>query len=369
MLMEILFVIFGTLLALAFILLMALLTSGGAVALAAVIGLIPLAIVALTILWIDRWEPEPRLLLIAAFLWGGGIAVGFASLLNGPVGHALGTVLAPSMDPEFWPAVFGAPLVEEVAKGLGVLLIFLLRRPHFNGPVDGVVYAAVVAAGFAFVENIQYFAFSGQDELPYVFVMRGVLSPFNHLVYTACIGAALGWAARRAGASWVWLFPIGLGAGIVLHGLWNGGAVGLETIGEAVGHFALLAWLPLLGMAILVVWLRRQEVKVIAARLAEYVPSGWLSASEVQMLTSLRARRWARRWAKRAGVGPAMTTFQHAATALAYARQDFYSGRRGIREREREGALLNQITQARAQFTPAQHPAVPVQSVSQTPRF
>ena len=38
-----------------------------------------------------------------------------------------------------------------------MLIIFLIWRRTFNGPVDGVVYACVVAAGFAFAENILYF--------------------------------------------------------------------------------------------------------------------------------------------------------------------------------------------------------------------
>ena len=70
-----------------------------------------------------------------------------------------------------------APLVEEVAKGLGVLLIYAFSRAHFDGPVDGLVYAATVAAGFAFTENILYFGVAlvegGAEELGATFVMRG----------------------------------------------------------------------------------------------------------------------------------------------------------------------------------------------------
>jgi len=47
--------------------------------------------------------------------------------------------------------VLQAPVIEEFAKGLGVLLLALLRRRHVDGPVDGVVYAMLVAAGFAFI--------------------------------------------------------------------------------------------------------------------------------------------------------------------------------------------------------------------------
>ena len=53
-----------------------------------------------------------------------------------------------------------APIVEEVGKGLGLLLLFVTARRAFDGPVDGVVYGALIGAGFALTENIQYFAIS-----------------------------------------------------------------------------------------------------------------------------------------------------------------------------------------------------------------
>ena len=101
-------------------------------------------------------------------------------------------------------AVVQAPIVEEFAKGLGVFLIFLTARRAFDGPVDGVVYGALVGAGFAFTENIQYFAISfiegGVVDVTTTFFVRGILSPFAHVMFTSITGFALGLAARR-GAS------------------------------------------------------------------------------------------------------------------------------------------------------------------------
>jgi RsiW-degrading membrane proteinase PrsW (M82 family) len=120
--------------------------------------------------------------------------------------------------------VVGAPVVEEIAKGTGVLLIFLLRRRAVDGPVDGIVYAAVVAAGFAFTENVLYFV-QYREALSQVFVARAIYSPFAHVTFTACTGIALGLASRRSAAAWVVLFPVGLVAAMALHALWNGSAV------------------------------------------------------------------------------------------------------------------------------------------------
>ncbi len=356
--LEILVVVFGGLLASAFLVLMAFVTSGTTVVVAVLLALVPLATLVLAILWIDRWEPEPRFLLIAAFLWGGGVAVAVASLLNSVVGVALGSALAPSMDPVIMPAVFGAPVVEEAMKGLGILLIFLIRRREFNGPVDGVVYAAVVATGFAIVEDVQYFALN-DDALGFVFVMRAILSPFGHLIYSLPMGLALGFASRmRSRAAWVWMFPIGYLMGVGLHAAWNGAASHASTLGGIVLLFVLLNWVPLALFTALVVWLRRREATVIAMRLRDYVPSGWISEIEVSNLSSMRANRAARAWAKRFGpqVHKAMRDYQRSAVGLAYARQDLYTGHAGNRARVDEMQMLTRMAQARSQVMAATAP-------------
>jgi RsiW-degrading membrane proteinase PrsW (M82 family) len=79
--------------------------------------------------------------------------------------------------------------VEELAKGLGIVLIFLFARKHFDGPVDGIVYAAWVAGGFAFTENILYFGGELLDSssplaVAQVFLIRGLMSPFAHIMFT-----------------------------------------------------------------------------------------------------------------------------------------------------------------------------------------
>ncbi|WP_175476900.1 PrsW family intramembrane metalloprotease [Ruania alba] len=352
---EIILLSLGTLGVLSIVALMALGMGVGSIVVATFLSLIPLAIVGFAVLWVDRWEPEPRLLMAAAFVWGGGISVWLASLMNAPFGLFLGGIFAPSMAPELMPAIFGAPIIEEAWKGLGVLLIFLIRRRHFNGPVDGIVYAAVVAAAFAFVENIQYLGGAG-DGVAFTFVLRGLASPFGHLIYTACIGVALGVASRhKSKLAWLWLMPLGYIGAVALHMAWNGFASFADGLGGLVALFVFVNWLPLVVWAIILVWLRKNEVKLVGERLSEYVPSGWLVPQEVTMLTSMQGRRQAKTWAARGGpaAATAMKKFQKAAVALAYARQDLYTGHTGIRARQDELALLEQIGQTRAQFKSA----------------
>jgi len=324
---------------------------------ASVLAFVPLAIVLTGIWLVDRWEPEPRVALLFAFLWGGAVSVGTALIVDLVVGSVQSLVgIGASSGSEVLGAVVQAPIVEEAAKGFGVLLVLWIFRRHFDGPVDGIVYAATVAAGFAFVENIQYFAvqvtddlFSGSQGLVFVFVVRALMSPFAHVMYTACTGIALGYAARRTGPyGAIGFFFLGLVPAVLLHALWNGALV---VVGDSFFVYYLLVQVPIfLAMIGLVVFLRRNERRVTHARLAEYAAVGWFSADEVAMLSTSAGRRRARRWAAAAGVGPAMKRFVSDATRLAFTRQRMVKGSRGgdpSAQRD-EGELLTALARSRA---------------------
>lgn len=325
-------------------------TGASAAAIGFIVALLPLAAVLLGVRWIDRWEPEPRRALLFAFLWGAGISTFVALWVNNAAQLLVYQQSGSQGQAELIGTSLVAPVVEESAKGLGVLLIFLLRRRNLDGPVDGIVYAAMTAGGFAFVENILYFG-KAIDTLPQVFMLRGILSPFAHVLFTAAIGIALGIAARhRNRATWLLTLPIGWLVAVVLHAVWNTAAMTSAFFG-----FYVVVQIPLFVIAVLLVaWLRRRERGVIHRRLTEYAGVGWFAPAEVAMLCSLAARRSARGWAAARGrqAGAAMKTFQHTATDLAFTRQRQLSGRRDVTPGE-EMLLLQRLTQARGQFLAA----------------
>jgi len=193
-----------------------------------VLELIPLTIVFFGIRWVDRWEPEPRSAMAFSFLWGAGVAVLIALLVDAGISTAARTSGVSASASEFFGAVFQAPIVEESGKGLGVLLLFLFARKLIDGPVDGLVYGATIASGFAFTENILYFGNAlttaqGTGGVFELFLIRGLLSPFAHVMFTGCTGILLGLAARRTGRiGGTGLFIVGLIPAILLHALWNG---------------------------------------------------------------------------------------------------------------------------------------------------
>lgn len=316
-----------------------------------ILALVPLGICILGLSWVDRWEPEPRSALLFAFLWGAGISVGI-TLLAGPYVAAVLYNLFPGVPPEFVGPVLEAPLVEETAKGLGVLLLVFVRRSHFDGPVDGIVYAGTVAAGFAFTENILYFGsalISGGGlgaELGFVFVLRGLFSPFAHVLFTSAIGVGLGLAVRRGGALRITAgFLLGLAAAVLGHMFWNGGTALVE------GSFFLFYFLlqvPLFALAVTgVVLLRRAEQRLTRQRLGEYAAAGWFTPAEVLMLSTRAGRHQAMAWAGRFGARSTMKSFIREATRLALTRQQIAAGRNLPANQAAEQRLLQELTHTR----------------------
>src|SRR4051795_1591340 len=193
--------------------------------LAALLAAVPVGPVVACLLWLDRYEPEPRRLLVGGLLWGVFVATAIALVLEG-VGGFVGGVSDHRM------LEIGAPVAEEASKGLFLLLLLWWRRAELDGVLDGIVYAGMVGVGFAFTENILYLASAyngsddlgpgGVDALTGTFVLRCLVSPFAHPLFTACTGVGVGIAvnSRRLGTRIV--APLaGYVCAVLAHAAWN----------------------------------------------------------------------------------------------------------------------------------------------------
>ena len=325
-----------------------------------ILALVPLAIVFVGVHWIDRWEPEPRGILVFAFLWGAGASVAVALIVGVQLDGILAALGGNQATSEFLAAVIQAPIVEEGAKGLGLLLIFWFARRHFDGPIDGLVYAAWVAGGFAFTENILYFGVQlltagGVDgSLVEIFVARGLMSPFAHVMFTAFTGIALGFAARRTSAAGaVGVFLIGLIPAMLLHGFWNGS---LYFVSDFYVYYALVQFPIFVAGVVVVLFLRRQEAKLTHDRLSEYAAVGWFNRDEINALATGAGRRRSQAWANHRGVGRVMRQYTRDATRLAFTRQRLVTGRADIGAEADEAGLLSSIVASRAALAAAQAP-------------
>lgn len=197
-------------------------------ALGSIFALLPVIPAVAIFLWVDRWEPEPGSMLLAAFLWGAGIATIASAVTSLLLDHTWFSSVGPAAS-QVLGTVLSAPVFEELFKGLFLLLLLAFRRREFDGLVDGIVYAGLVGVGFAFTENILYltsaFASDGVSGGIQLFIIRCVLSPFAHPFFTSMIGISIGIAARSTKPVVTVLLPaLGYVCAVFLHALWNASA-------------------------------------------------------------------------------------------------------------------------------------------------
>jgi RsiW-degrading membrane proteinase PrsW (M82 family) len=153
----------------------------------------------------DRNHKEPWRLVLVAAAWGAIVATSLVvwgeTVWEQSAQHAL--VPGPGLDTSL---AFMAGILEELSKGLAVLLLFLVMRNEFDDVVDGIVYGAAVGLGFNYLESISYmtniysiFAPEGVGGVAagVQWYARQVLGLFfGHATYTAFIGAGVGIARQ-----------------------------------------------------------------------------------------------------------------------------------------------------------------------------
>ena len=293
-------------------------------------ALVPAPLLVATFVWLGRYRRRPWLIL--AFCFGWGACVSTAVSLGVNTGAAY--LLRENDLSENLAAVISAPVIEEISKLAGPLLILWLARRHFTGTLDAIVYCGLSGAGFAVAENVLYTSgtyVSGAQLLDesagialvtQLVVIRGLATMFAHPLMTGLSAIGLGKAARkpgRKGVSAAWIIGMLL-CGMALHALWNGSSVIGADLGMPALWFALYPaflmplFFTIVGIAL---WLRAADARRTQTTLAPYVTSGLISPPELASLASFSRRAAARAWARRVAGKPgeaAMKDFQRAAS-------------------------------------------------------
>jgi RsiW-degrading membrane proteinase PrsW (M82 family) len=235
---------------------------------------------AIMLVWyLDRREHESPLLLAGAAVWGAVVSVSLSLLFGDALyGYLLrlakasgGTVFGFSA--ETISAVLTTPIVEEIVKGVAILLLFWLLRADFDDLRDGILYGAMVGLGYNAAQYtiflLDQYAATGTP--PYLtmgalqFVFLGVN---GHFIYSALLGAGFGLARQshqprlRRFAPWGGV-ALAILANILANSL--GTKVINETVRAFTGERLLFATTPPA-----VVW--------IAAALGTIVSLGWAYA-------------------------------------------------------------------------------------------
>ena len=192
----------------------------------------------------DRHRPEPlsnmAICLVLGFASAFVAKLMYAGL--GFVGLRYDAVELAARNPAALLAysVFAIGLIEELAKFLPFFFV-ALRFEAFDEPLDGIIYASLIALGFAAAENLHYLGFLSYTEA----IARGFAGPIVHIMFASIWGYVTGRAfLERKGLASASI--VSLAAAVLLHGLYD------------FGVLALPKWmLPLSASLILVIWLWR----------------------------------------------------------------------------------------------------------------
>ena len=183
------------------------------------------AIIAPALVWIfyfyykDRFQPEPWRNLGLTYLLG--LISAFACIHFFKLLPYLGIPEDPSalMETHGWPFLFYSigitGVFEETFKYLPFLFV-VLRLKEFDEKIDGIVYASVIALGFASYENANYLAYMEGFEL----FGRAIASPLTHTIFSSIWGYTVG-VARMRHKSVIVASLKGLALAAIAHGLFN----------------------------------------------------------------------------------------------------------------------------------------------------
>lgn len=272
-----------------------------------VFALLPMLLYLWGIWLMDRYDREPVSLLLLNFAWGALGAIFFGIVFS----ITLSTTLGSS---DFHDAIFIAPFIEELTKGL--FLFWTVRDRRFDNITDGVVYGMAIGLGFGMTENFLYFlGASTAGEWVFLVVVRTLFTAVMHAMATGIFGAFMGLTKFGRPSLRVPLRLLGLGLAMGMHFFWNfsvsinnPAAAGLGTIFIVLSVIVIVVVVQLALLAenrLLIRELREEsELGLIPATHLQYLPYtnkrklvGWLSPvvdrkRYVQMATLLAFRRF-----------------------------------------------------------------------------
>ncbi|WP_078871793.1 PrsW family intramembrane metalloprotease [Streptomyces sp. NRRL S-337] len=157
----------------------------------------------------QRYARLPARVLLVMAGWGAVVGGGFGGSMNqwwldyaynylspGP-GHLMPLDLARLKLDVTSGSLLSAGLFEELGKGAGVALAYLLLRRHIDNIVSGIVLGAASGVGFNLTESAQYMAAHDAANASTQYFLRQSLGLMAaHVAFTAAIGAGFGIARQ-----------------------------------------------------------------------------------------------------------------------------------------------------------------------------
>lgn len=293
-------------------------------------AVIPMLLFAYLVYWVDRYEKEPIFLLGGVFLWGAIIAAGAAFVTNTFLGLGIYMFTGSQAFTELSTASAIAPVIEETLKGMACLFVFIFFRHEFDSILDGIVYAAITAIGFAATENVYYiytygYLENGFNGILYMFLVRVLLVGWQHPFYTSFIGIGLAVSRLNRNQSIKILAPvIGWGLAVFTHSIHNT----ISTIFQGVQSMAIgiiFDWSGWIAMILFVIWALYREQKWIRMQLSEEVTKGVITSAQYKIAVSAWSQTEARIKAIYSGKYHLIDQFYELAAELAFKKHQAYN--------------------------------------------
>lgn len=211
--------------------------------------------------YIDRYSPVPGSVVLTALVWGAvGATMAIAINANDPIRALYAKAFGQQFAAD-WSAGLTAPLTEEIAKGLGVVLLIYLAPKVIRTAFDGFIVGAFCGLGFQILEDVLYsfnlagshFGADAGDIGFGIAVQRMLTGLSGHILFSALVGAGIVYVLGRPGEP----RNVGRGLGLIalpvaMHWFWDSMGAFLPQPSESVVILELL--IVMLIFLAVVVW-------------------------------------------------------------------------------------------------------------------
>lgn len=178
------------------------------------VAIVPVLIIILYIYFKDKYDKEPKQLLLYNFLLGAIVSIFITTILYYVLDILVPLTNHTSIFEQFIKAFFVVGLTEEFSKYV-IIRYFAQKNNAFNEPFDGIVYALMVSMGFAATENVFYVVEGGYQ----VALIRAFTAVPAHATFGVLMGYFMGKAKFSNNRIGLNLF--GLFLAVIFHGAYD----------------------------------------------------------------------------------------------------------------------------------------------------
>lgn len=178
------------------------------------LAIAPIGIIILYVYLKDKYDKEPKGLLLASFVLGAVVSIVITTIIYFGLEIVLPLKDEFSVPQQFVKAFLVVALTEEFSKYI-IVRFFAQPKNAFNEPFDGIMYAVMVSMGFAATENVFYVLESGY--------VTGLLRAFTAVPAHATFGILMGYFMGKAKFSKnrIQLNLLGLLLAVTFHGFYD----------------------------------------------------------------------------------------------------------------------------------------------------